>query len=85
MDWIHKNGALQYNICIQDLLLQTLYTLNGSYYRINDRHYDWEEEFNKVFVDMPFGREFDREMIRFLLLPLYNSTHNTNYIFQSDY
>ncbi len=85
MGWIHKNGALQYNICIQDLLLQTLYKLNGSYYRTNDRDYDWEEKFDKIFVDMPFGREFDRAMIKFLLLPLYNSTHNTNYILESDY
>ena len=85
MDWIHKNGALQYNICIQDLLLQTLFKLNGSYYRINDRDYDWEEEFDKIFVDMPFGRKFDLAMIKFLLLPLYNSIHNTNYILQSDF
>jgi hypothetical protein len=85
MDWIQKNGALEYNICIQDLLFQTLYTLNGSYYRINDRDYEWEEEFDKIFVDMPFGREFDRAIIKFLLLPLYNSTHNTKYILQSDF
>ncbi|MBN1183363.1 MAG: hypothetical protein JXB49_13810, partial [Bacteroidales bacterium] len=85
MDWILENGAVQYNICIQDLLLQTLYKLNGSYYRTHDRDYDWEEKFDEIFVDMPFGRKFDRAMISFLLLPLYNSTHNTNFIIQSDY
>jgi hypothetical protein len=79
MLWIIKNGALQYHICIQDLLLQTLFTLNGTYYRINDRDYDWEEEFDKIFVGMPFSRDFDIAMIKFLLLPLYNSTHDTRY------
>jgi len=48
MDWIKENGALQYHICIQDLLLQTLYTLSGSYYRINDRDYEWAEEFANI-------------------------------------
>ena len=79
MLWIIKNGALQYHICIQDLLLLTLFTLNGTYYRINDRDYDWEEEFDKVFVGMPFSRDFDIAMIKFLLLPLYNRTHDTSY------
>ena len=77
--WIIKNGALQYHICIQDLLLQTLFALNGTYYRINDRDYDWEEEFDKIFVRMPYSRDFDIAMINFLLLPLYNSTHDTRY------
>ncbi len=79
MLWIIKNGALQYHICIQDLLLQTLFTLNGTYYRINDRDYDWEEEFDKIFVGMPLNRDFDIAMIKFLLLPLYNSTHDSRY------
>jgi len=82
MDWIHENGALQYHICIPDLLLQTLYTLNGSYYRINDRDYEWEDNFYKIFYEMPYGKEFDRAMLDFLLLPLYNITHGTNYIMQ---
>lgn len=77
--WIIKNGALRYHICIQDLLLQTLFTLNGTYYRINDRDYEWEEEFDKIFVEMPYGRDFDIAMVKFLLLPLYNSTHDTKY------
>jgi hypothetical protein len=79
MLWIIKNGALQYHICIQDLLLQTLFTLNGKYYHINDRDYDWEEEFDKIFVGMPYGRDFDIAMIQFLLLPLYNASHKTKY------
>ena len=82
MDWIHKNGALQYHICIPDLLLQTLYTLNGSYYRINDRDYEWEDNFYKIFNVMPYGKEFDLAMLNFLLIPLYNITHGTNYIIQ---
>ncbi|MBK8884040.1 MAG: hypothetical protein IPN67_17195 [Bacteroidales bacterium] len=79
MLWIIKNGALKYHICIQALLLQTLFALNGTYYRINDRDYEWEEEFDKIFVGMPFSRDFDLAMIKFLLLPLYNSTHDTRY------
>ncbi len=79
MDWIQKNSAKQYHICIQDLLLQTLYAMNGLYYRINDRDYNWEEEFNRIFVGMPYGKEFDIAIIRFLLLPLYNATNDTNY------
>lgn len=82
MDWILKNGALQYHICIPDLLLQTLYTLNGSYYRLNDRDYEWEDNFYKIFYEMPCGKEFDHALLNFLLLPLYNSTHGTNYIMQ---
>lgn len=82
MDWIHENGALQYHICIPDLLLQTLYTLNGSYYRINDRDYEWEDNFYKIFNVMPYGKEFDLAMLNFLLIPLYNITHGTNYVMQ---
>lgn len=82
MDWIHENGALQYHICIPDLLLQTLYTLNGSYYRINDRDYEWEDNFYKIFYEMPYGQEFDIAILDFLILPLYNITHGTNYIMQ---
>jgi len=79
LEWIHKNGSLQYHLCIQNLLLQTLYTLNGTYYRVNDRDYEWEEEFDEIFVFTPLGKKFDIDIINFLLLPLYNSTHNTNY------
>lgn len=79
MDWIQKNGALQYHISLHDLLFHTLYALNGLYYRINDRDYIWEEKFNEIFVGMPYGKEFDIAIIRFLLLPLYNATHNTSY------
>jgi hypothetical protein len=82
MDWIQKNGALQYHICIPDLLLQTLYTLNGSYYRINDRDYEWENSLYKILDEMPHGKEFDRAMLDFLLIPLYNITHDTNYVMQ---
>ncbi len=82
MDWIHENGALQYHICIPDLLLQTLYTLNGSYYRINDRDYAWEDNFYNIFNVMPCGKEFDLAMLNFLLIPLYNITHGTNYVIQ---
>jgi hypothetical protein len=83
-EWIHKNGAMQYNIGIQDLFLQTLYTLNGTHYHTRNRDYEWEEEFDKIFVGMPYGRELDIAMIRFLLLPLYNCTHRTNYVMQGD-
>ena len=79
MLWIIKNGTLQYHICIQDLLLQTLFALNGTYYRINDHDYDWEEGFDKIFVGMPYGRDFDIAMIQLLLLPLYNASHKTKY------
>lgn len=54
--------------------------LNGLNYRINDRDYDWEEEFDKILIKMPFGKEFDIANIGFLLLLLYNSTHDTNYV-----
>lgn len=82
IEWIKTNGALQYNICIQDLWLQTLYALNGDYYRINDRDYEFEEELDKIFVEMPSGREFDNAIIDFLLLPLYNRTHGKRYMEQ---
>jgi hypothetical protein len=80
MDWIQENGALQYHISIQDLLLQTLYAFNGLNYRSNDRDYNWEEKFNEIFVGRPYGKEFDIVILRFLLLPLYNATHDTNYV-----
>ena len=60
---------------IPDLLLQTLYSLNGSYYRINDRNYDWEDIFLDTFLYMPYGEEFNRAMINILLWPLYKATH----------
>jgi len=63
-------------------LLQTLYTLNGSYYRINDRDYEWEDSLYKIFYEMPYGQEFDIAILDFLLLPLYNITHETNYVMQ---
>jgi hypothetical protein len=75
VEWIKKNGPIKYTICIQDLMLQVLYTMNGSHYRINDPDYEWEEEFDKIFVEMPYGPEFDKVIINFLLLPLYKSTH----------
>lgn len=81
-EWISKNGALQYHISIPDLLLQTLYKLNGTHYRDRDRDYDWEEKFYKIFYEMSYGGEFDVAMIHFLLLPLYNSTHGTRYMIQ---
>ncbi len=81
-EWIFENDELGYHICIQDLWLQTLYALNGDYYRINDRDYEFEEELDKIFVDMPYGREFDNAIIDFLLLPLYNRTHGIKYMEQ---
>jgi hypothetical protein len=77
IEWIKKNGAIEYVFCIQNLMLQVLFTMNGSHYRINDRDYEWEAEFDKIFVEMPYGPEFDRTIINFLLLPLYNTTHPT--------
>jgi hypothetical protein len=64
-----------FHLNIQDLLLQTLYALNGSYYNINDQEYNWCVKFNKIFVEMPYGKEFDIAILRFLLMPLYISTH----------
>lgn len=84
-EWTSKNGALQYHISIPDLLLQTLYKLNGTHFRDRDRDYDWEDEFDKIFIGMPYGRGFDEAIINFLLLPLYNSTHGTNYLVQGDF
>lgn len=75
VEWIKKNGPINYVICIQDLMLQVLFTMNGSHYRTRDRDYEWEVEFDKIFVEMPYGPEFDRVIINFLLLPLYHSTH----------
>jgi hypothetical protein len=79
MEWTKKNGALQYHIGIPDLLLHTLYSLNGTHFRDRDRDYDWEDKFDKIFIGMPYGREFDEAIINFLLLPLYNRTHGTKY------
>ena len=75
----HKHGALHYHISIQHLLLQTLYALNGRYYDIDCNRNRWEESFNKIFVDMPCGKDFDQAMIDFILLPLYNYTHEIYY------
>ena len=74
-EWIKKNGPINYVFCVQDLMLQVLYTMNGSYYRINDRDYEWEDEFDKIFLEMPYGPEFDKVIVNFLLIPLYQSTH----------
>jgi len=84
LEWVHQNGALEYHICIPDLLLHTLYSLNGTHFRDRDRDYEWEEELYKIFYHMPSGREFEEAMLDFLLLPLYNRTHGTNYIIQGD-
>ena len=76
---INVEGPLFFYTDIQNLLLQTLYALNGSDYKPNDPVYDLEDVFDKIFEGVPKGRESDIEIIRFLLLPIYNSTHNTNY------
>jgi hypothetical protein len=76
---INVEGPLLFHTNIQNLLLQTLYALNGSDYKPNDPVYDLEDIFDKIFEGVPKGREFDIEIIRFLLLPIYNSSHNTNY------
>jgi len=78
-EWKQKHGELQYHLCIPKLLLQTIYSLNGSYFNINVWHQDYEEVFDTIFVDMTLGRDFDIAIIKFLLLPLYNSNHKTNY------
>jgi hypothetical protein len=76
---INADDLLLFHTDIQNLLLQTLYALNGSNYSANDRAYDLESVFDKIFEGVPNGKEFDIEIIRFLLLPMYNTTHNTNY------
>jgi hypothetical protein len=76
---INVEGPLQFYTDIQYLLLQTLYALNGSDYTPKDQDYDLQNVFDKIFEGVPNGKEFDIEIIRFLLLPIYNSTHNTNY------
>lgn len=76
---INVDDLLLFHTNIQNLLLQTLYALNGSNYSTNDRAYDLESGFDKIFEGVPNGKEFDIEIIRFLLLPIYNTTHNTNY------
>jgi hypothetical protein len=76
---INVEGPLLFHTDIQNLLPQTLYALNGSDYKPNDPVYDLEDIFDKIFEGVPKGREFDIEIIRFLLLPIYNSSHNTNY------
>jgi hypothetical protein len=78
-EWKQKHGELQYHLSIQELLLQTLYSFNGSYYNINVWYQEYEEAFDTIFVDMPIGREFDLAIMKFLLSPLYNSNHKTNY------
>jgi hypothetical protein len=78
-EWKQKHGELQYHFCIPKLLLQTIYSLNGSHFNINVWHQDYEEVFDTIFVDMPLGRDFDIAILKFLLLPLYNSNHKTNY------
>jgi hypothetical protein len=78
-EWKQKHGELQYHLSIQELLLQTMYSFNGLYYNIDVWHKEYEEAFDNIFVDMPLGRDFDIAIMRFLLLPLYNSNHKTNY------
>ena len=77
---INVDDLLLFHTNIQNLLLQTLYALNGSNYNTNDQAYDLEDIFDNIFVSVPKGREFDIEIIRFLLLPIYNYTHNVNYL-----
>ncbi len=64
---------------VQTLLLHTLYALNGSNYQTNEPAYDISALFDRIFVSVPKGKEFDIEIIRFLLLPIYNSIRNTNF------
>lgn len=64
---------------IQNLLLQTLYALNGKNYQINSQAFNLELIFDRIFASVPKGKEFDIEIIRLLLLPIYNATHDTNY------
>ena len=75
---INVEGPLLFHTDIQNLLLQTLYALNGSDYKPNDPVYDLEDIFDKIFEGVPMGGNSTCE-IMFLLLPIYNSTHNTNY------
>jgi hypothetical protein len=76
---INVEGLLLFHPDIQNLLLQTLYALNGSDYKPNNPIYDLEDIFDKIFTVVPKGKEFDIEIIRLFLLPIYNSTHNSNY------
>ena len=76
---INVEGPLFFHTDIQNLLLQTLYALNGSEYKPSDPVYDLEDIFDKIFTVVPKGKEFDIEIVRLFLLPIYNSTHNTNY------
>lgn len=76
---INVDDLLLFHTDFQNLLMQTLYALNGSNYNTNDRAYDLESVFDKIFEGVPKGKEFDIEIIRYLLLPIYNSSHNTNY------
>ena len=76
---INVEGLLLFHPDIQNLLLQTLYALNGSDYKPNNPIYDLEDIFDKIFTVVPKGKEFDIEIIRLFLLPIYNSNHNSNY------
>lgn len=61
---------------LSTLLLQVLYAINGSYYRVNDPDYALEEELDEILKLPNRSYELDYAITQFLLLPLYYATHH---------
>jgi hypothetical protein len=61
---------------LSDLLLQVLYAINGSYYRVNDPDYALEEELDEILKLPNWSYELDSAITKSILLPLYYSKHS---------
>ena len=58
------------------LLLETLYAINGAYYRVNDTDYALEEELDRILELPNWSYELDSAITQSILLPLYYDTHS---------
>ena len=57
------------------LLLEILYEINGAHYRTRDTDYALEDELDEILKLPNWSNELDSAITQFLLLPLYNATH----------
>lgn len=58
------------------LLLQVLYRINGTYYKVNDTDYALEEELDKILELTNWSYELDYAITKSILLPLYFEAHS---------
>ena len=54
---INLEELLPFHINIQNLLLQTLYALNGKNYQINSQAFNLELIFDRIFASVPKGKD----------------------------